>query len=567
MKRAAASFVILAAAVVFVFVSTGASNGPSGDPSYNIEFQNAFGLVNGATFKVDGIPAGTITSIDLDEQTLNAKVTVQVTTAGLGAFHQSATCASRPQSLIGEYFVSCDPGKSGPLLASGATIPVTHTTSTIPADLLLDINRLPVRERLSLIINELGAAVAGRSGDLQAALARAVPALTETDNLLHLLADDSQTLEALTANSNTVITALANNSTQVQRFITYANNAADDTAVQQANLQSSLQKFPGLLEQLQPAMKKLGAASQANLPVLQNLNDASGELDRFLTDLPGFAHASIPALKSLGKASVTGRVAVQAAGPTVADLNHFAKNTPDLAQNLSIVLPDLDNRNRATETNSRSPGGKGYTGLEALLQFVFNLAGATNTYGPFGHELAVDAFVNDTCTAYASPQTIALNLASNGASYRQCYSWLGPNQPGINETDPSDPTACVPDPGGAPPGEKGPTTSACKLTAAMVLAENALRAHRSGHSSGGKGSSVSVPGVTTPSSSGGGSSGVKQTVNGLGQTINKIVNLLGGGGSSSSSRSGSGSGGGSGSGATGGSGNQTQQLLNYLLSP
>ena len=67
-----------------------------------------------------------------------------------------------------------------------------------PADLVQDVMRLPYRQRFTLIVNELGAAAAARSGDLQAALQRAVPALTETDNLLSLLGNDSTTLQNLT---------------------------------------------------------------------------------------------------------------------------------------------------------------------------------------------------------------------------------------------------------------------------------------------------------------------------------------------------------------------------------
>src|SRR6202043_1386079 len=119
----------------------------------------------------------------------NALVTVQVAQSGFGSFHTDASCQSRPQSLIGEYFLNCDPGNSGPLLRPGGTIPVSQTQATIPADLLQDINRMPYRERLTLILNELGAAVAGNAGNLQAALQRAVPALTQTDNLLNLLAN------------------------------------------------------------------------------------------------------------------------------------------------------------------------------------------------------------------------------------------------------------------------------------------------------------------------------------------------------------------------------------------
>ena len=526
MRRILAYGALLVVIAALVLITGAFSSGP-GDPTYKLEFDNAFGLVQDAQFKVAGVPAGKITSIDLDQKNYHAVVTVQVTTKGFGAFRSDATCQSRPQSLIGEYFVDCQPGQYGKPLKSGATLPASHTFSTIPADLLADIMRLPQRERFTLIINELGAAVAGRSEDLQTALQRAVPALDETDNLLNLLANDSQTLQQLTANSDSVVTALANNSTLVQNFIVEADHAATDTATQQANLKTSLQRFPGLLEQLKPAMAKLGSAAQSNTPVLQNLNAASGQLKTLFTNLApcssphtgnqcGFANASLPALQSLGQASVTGKTAVQAAAPTVSLLNQFAQPVPELAQNLSIVLADLDNRSRAVEPDSRSPGGQGFTGLEALLQYVFNQEQTINTFGPYGHMLAVDAFVNPMCSPYATPGTIAANLKQYGSAYRQCYSWLGPNQQGVNEADPTNPGGCVPDPGGAPPGHTGPKTSAPACPATVLSAappqQAALRTNKAsanksgaaGSSGPGSGSGVQgalgqvTSGVTTP---------------------------------------------------------------------
>jgi hypothetical protein len=223
-------------------------------------------------------------------------------------------------------------------------------------------------------------------------------------------------------------------------------------------------------------MKQLGAAAKANTPVAANLNSAATQLHQLFADLPAFSRSAVPAITSLGQASVTGKAAVQAAGPAVSALNQFAKPTPELSQNLAIVLHDLDDRSRAVEPDSRSPGGKGYTGLEALLQYVFNQTLAINTFGPFGHLLAVDSFVDSKCSPYATPATIALSLKQFGPSYRQCYAWLGPSQPGVNETDPSNPKACVPDPGGAPPGQKGPKTTACKLTVASTAASTAKAA-------------------------------------------------------------------------------------------
>jgi virulence factor Mce-like protein len=512
MRRALASAAVLIVVAAFVFIAGGFSGGPS-NPTYKLEFDNAFGLVKDAPFKVAGVPAGKISSIELNQKDFHAVVTVQVTTKGFGAFRSDASCQSRPQSLIGEYFVDCQPGQSGRPLKSGATLPASRTFSTIPADLLADIMRLPQRQRFSIVINELGAAVAARSEDIQTALRRAVPAIDQTDILLTLLGNDSATLKDLTANSDAVVTALANNSKQVQNFIVEANNAATDTATQQANLKTSLHRFPGLLEQLKPTMAKLGAAADANTPVLQNLNAASSQLHRLFTNLApcssphtgnqcGFADASLPALKSLGQASITGKQAVQAATPTVAQLNQFSKPTPELAQNLSIVLSDLDNRDRAVEPDARSPGGKGFTGLEALLQYVFNQEQTINTFGPFGHMLAVDAFVSPMCSAYASPATVAANLKQYGAAYRQCYSWYGPNQPGVNETDPSNPGGCVPDPGGAPPNQTGPQTSAkaCPPGALTLAPPSSTPAKRSAkpNSNTGSGSTPSTPSAPIP---------------------------------------------------------------------
>jgi virulence factor Mce-like protein len=586
MKRILLSVIVLVAAGAFIVIATGASGGGGGgDPTYKVALDNAFGLVNGEQVKVAGVPAGKISNIDLPKDCISgqrpsdcgALVTVQVNQTGFGQFHTSATCESRPQSLIGEYFLNCDPGSSGPILAHGATIPVTHTLSTIPGDLLQDIMRMPYRERLTLIINELGAGVAGNSQNLQAALARAVPALTQTDNLLNLLANDSHTLQDLTASANSLVTELANNSGKVQDFIVQANNAATDTATQNAALKQTFHNLPGFLEQLKPALAKLGTAVDANEPALSNLNTSAGEIDRLLTDLPGFSTAARPALKTLGQASVTGKAAVIAAKPTVAHLNQFAKPTPELAQNLAIVLHDLDNRSRAVEPDPRSPGGQGYTGLEALLQYVFNQTLDLDYLGPFGHVQAIDVFLSPACSSYATPGTVANNIKLYGAaSYRRCYSFLGPNAPGVNSPDPSNPGACVPEPGGEPPNAPAtakPSQTACGTATAAVARASTRQANGAGSSGATSASSTSSAG------SGGGSSGSSSGSGppiDLHKTIGQLLGAIGAGssgssapapaaGSSASSTPQPSSAGGTTT--TAPPANQAQQLLNYLLSP
>jgi virulence factor Mce-like protein len=615
--------VVLAAVVVVVAIvsSSGASASGGGDPTYTIELNNAFGLINGEQFKVAGVPAGSISSISLDQKTLDALVKVQVSSGNYGTFHTDATCTSRPQSLIGEYYIDCTPGTPGaPVIPNGGRIPVSHTFSTIPADLLQNTLRMPYRERLTLIINELGAAVAGNPANLQSALKRAVPALTQTDNLLALLAQDSHTIQDLTSTANSVITALANNGRNVRRFVVTANRTAVASAQQRTNLQATFQNLPGFLQQLRPALANLGAAADANLPVLDNLNASSGQINRLFADLVPFSHSAKPAVKSLGQASATGHQAVVAAGPTVAHLNQFAKPTPELAQNLAIVLHDLNTQSKAVEPDSRSPGGKGYSGLEAVLQYAFEQTNAIDYFGQFGHILAVDAFAT-MCSPYSTGATIASDLALYGPSFRRCYQFLGPNQPGVNERDPTNPTGKIPDPGGAPPGEPGPTgsiTTALNATAPRATRRRAKAKTRvtsqpqrtgptgtippsggsgsggTGGSSGsgsGTGTGTGTGTTTTPSptpapainlgalgqllsgvlggNQSGGNTNGGTSGGSSGGLLGGLGSLLGGGSSSGNARS-TASSTSTGTASTGSSANtpqQAQQLLNYLLAP
>ncbi len=588
MRRILISVGFIVVVGAFVLVATGATSGSGsnsgGTPTFKVELDNAFGLTTGEQMKVAGVPAGKVTKIDLCytdrhsgcQNPLHALVTVNVSQTGFGSFHQDAFCQSRPQSLIGEYFINCDPGNSGPVIKSGSTIGINHTQSTIPGDLLQSVMRLPFRERLTLIINELGAAVAGNSQNLQQALDRAVPALTETDNLLNLLANDSHTIQDLTTTANTLVSALADNSTQVERFIDQANNAATATATQQANLARTIHNLPPFLEELRPALQKLGVAVQANEPALANLNASAGQIDRLLKDIPPFSKAARPALQSLGQASITGKQAVEAANPTVAKLNTFAQPTPELAQNLSIVLHDLDDRSRATERDRRAPGGLGFTGLEALLQYVFNQTLNLVYLGPLGHVQAVNIFISPSCSPLATPGTISNNLKIFGPSYRNCYSWLGPNQPGVNSPDPSSPGTCPPDAGGQPPyapSGSRPSQSGCTASAAASRPASATAAssNQQASPSATTASSPSAAGRASPasssSSSSGGQSASAPTTN-LHNTIGQLLgaNGAGTGAAPAPSSSAPASPSTTSSGTTT-SPNQAQQLLNYLLSP
>jgi virulence factor Mce-like protein len=438
MKRILATALVLGAAATVAVLASGASNS-SDSPRYWVELDNAFGLIPGADFKIAGVRAGKIKDLKLDRRTHHALVQFEVRqTSGFTRLRTDTTCETRPQSLIGEYFIDCNPGKASRLLKEGATIPLEHTYSTVPTDLVNNILRLPQRDRLRIILNEFGTATAGRGTDLNDAIRRGVPALRETDRLLAILAQQNQVIANLTKDADQVITALADNKANVSRFVTTAKNTAVASASRNVALAESFHQLPFFLEQLTPAMRDLGRASEAQTPALRDLNASATQLTRFFRDLGPFSDASRPSFRSLGDTSVVGRQAVIAARPTVTKLRAFARNTPELGKNLAIVLSDLYSRDHPAERDTRAPDGKGWNGLEALLGYVFWQSQSINIFDRNGYILKV-AFSDNECSPYADVASMRKQEAASPGYIKRCSTAMGPNQPGVNQPDTSVP--------------------------------------------------------------------------------------------------------------------------------
>jgi ABC-type transporter Mla subunit MlaD len=447
MRRLLVTAVVLAIAGAFALLAGGAGGSGGGSHEYWVELDNAFGLVEGADLKVGGVRAGKIVKFKLDKATNRALVGISVTKSGFDSFRTDATCESLPQSLIGEYFLNCQPGTLGALLHGDgglshpqdhrARIGVSKTTSTIPGDLVGNIMRRPYRERLRIILGELGAGVGGRAQDLNDALRRFNPALRQTDRVLAILARENQTLKNLTQNADTVVTALARNKGDVGRFVITADRTARASADRQAQIAGTFHRFPGFLEQLRPSMAALGRVADEQTPALRDLNASAHQLERFFGNLRPFSDASRPAFRTLADASKVGRVAVKAATPSVAELNRFGQQAPEVSKNLAMILQHLDDPQYAVETDQRAAAQHtdkrpNYTGVEALLQYVFDQSTAINIFDKQHYILKVDVFRDSDCAPYADLAFVK----ANPAVYKKCTSnILGPRQPGITEPD------------------------------------------------------------------------------------------------------------------------------------
>src|SRR5215210_7816244 len=436
MRRIVSTLLLLAVAGAAAFALVAAGGKGPEKPKYKVVLDNAFGVVSGADMKVAGVRAGSIKDLEVDQKTHKAIVSFEIDKAGFGSLRKDVTCESRPQSLIGEYYIDCKPGNSPEKLASGSTIPVEQTTSTIPLDLVNNVLRRPYRERLAIILDELGAGVAGRAQDINDVVRRASPALRETDRVLAKLATQNQTLKQLVTDADTTLGDLADNKRDVGRWVVETKQTASASAERREDIAAGLHRLPTFLRELRPTMAALGDASEAQTPALQNLNASADQLATFLEQLKPLSESTQVNLRSLAEASRKGRPAVKAAQPVVAELDKATEKAPELANNSAMVFEHLNDRKHAVEKDPRSPGGQGYTGFEAILQWIFDQSQAINIYDKNGYILKVNLF-HSKCSNYQNPKTLKEEMAEDPSFYKDCAAILGPNQPSITTPDPT----------------------------------------------------------------------------------------------------------------------------------
>jgi ABC-type transporter Mla subunit MlaD len=433
------------------FVLAGASDQSSEGRTYKLKFDNAFGLVKGGDFRVGGVNAGQTTDFDVEKkkgESPKAVVTVEVTKPGFGDFRKDASCEIRPQSLIGEYYVDCQPGKSEKRLADGGTVPVEQNSSTIPVDIVNDIMRRPYRERFRLIITELGTGLAGRPDDLQEVLRRAHPGLRETSKVLRILGDQNKVIQNFITDSDTVMAELEKNKRDVVRWVREAGDAAEISATRRNELRANFHRFPEFLDELRPTMARLGELADEQTPLLVDLRRAAPDLNTFFTRLGPFSEASRPAIRSLGDAGVAGTRAFREGRQELDELRTLGAGAPPFAKPLRQFLQTIDDRKRAIETDPRAketappapdptaiPDQGGFTGMEALWNYFFWQTLSINMLDDTAHILRAGLTTTPDCSRWRNepPKTPA-----DQDTFRRCNSYLGPNQPGVLSPDPLD---------------------------------------------------------------------------------------------------------------------------------
>ena len=462
MRRIALTIALLAAGAATLAASAGADD----VHTYKIEMYNAFGVVEGSQVRIAGVNAGTVTDLEINERK-RALVTVELS-GDLGTLGEDTKCSSEPQSLIAEYFIDCEP--AGPPLPENGTIPASQVAQTVQADLVQNTLREPFKNRLRLLINEFGTALAGNPEALNEAIRLGSPALTQLREVTKILADQNAIIRDLNVNSDEIIGKLAERREDVVRFVEEARDTAQLSVSRREDLSRNFEILDDFLAELRPTLAELENLAVEQTPLLADLRAAAPGLNQLALNLPPFNRASEVSLETLGDAGAVGRRALSRGRDEIRQLAESGRKAPVTAEALADFVRDIDDPRRAVEIDDRAardtgrtsqlpgrPDTSGYTGFESLLNWLYYTVGTTAQFDQVAHSMHINLNAVETgpCGHISSgrdPQTGATGvpaqdggLTTSLVDAARCVQWLGPNQPGITEDlglPPYDPAVC-----------------------------------------------------------------------------------------------------------------------------
>jgi ABC-type transporter Mla subunit MlaD len=408
-------------------------------------FDTAKGVIAGQLVKIAGARVGTVSDVTLTPD-YKARIEMEVQPR-FAPFRADSSCAIRPEGLIAENFVQCDPGAPGsPALAAqdghAPTVPVSHTGVPVTLNDLFDIWNVPTADRLTLLINDLGAAGAGRGDDINAILRRSNPALAAARNAIAILNQQHAQLAGALHSTDVVIAQLASRPARVQDFLTRAAAVTAQTGPRHAQLAQAVQRLPPLLAAARPALSQLDALTQAGQPVLDNLRAAAPGLDRLVGDVKPFATAAQPTVAALGGDLARAQPAVARLTPIAGQLATFAQAalpTSSLVDQMFVSLRD-----------------RGF--VEGLLGFLYYGASSTSRFDATSHFLT-GLLTTSSCSQFATtPQagcSAGFGAGGTSAAARRRVHGRGRQAPSPGSRTSAPAGGATPPPGGSAGGAGG----------------------------------------------------------------------------------------------------------------
>jgi len=304
----------------------------------NAEFTNSAGVLpgQGNAVTIAGVKVGEITGEKVQDGRAVLKLRVD---AKYGHIHPDATLLLRPKTALKDMVAELDPGRSGRLLHSGDTLPVSSTNPDVNFDEILAGLDGDTRAALVALLQGAGTALGGEGGrELASTLKRFEPLSRHAAEAQKLVAQRRVKLRRLMGNLSLLAKELGARDKDLGEFVNSSAAVFRHFDAQNDKLGESLALLPSTLQRTNKALGKLDTLGTTFKTGLKDLSPGVKALGPTLRETRPFLKETTPVLKN------SLRPFAREAQPTAAKLlpaaKHLAKATPNL-DTLTTMLNDL----------------------------------------------------------------------------------------------------------------------------------------------------------------------------------------------------------------------------------
>jgi phospholipid/cholesterol/gamma-HCH transport system substrate-binding protein len=365
----------------------------------NVEIDNAQAVTpgQGQTAQVAGVRIGDIAQVSLRGDRAVVGLDVEPRYADL--IHRDARAQLRPRTGLKDMYVQIFPGRDGPPVREGFTIPASASLSDVDLDEILSELDARTRDYVTLLANGAGEGLRGRGSDLARIFERFGPTVRDLSRVTHAVSQERIALRRLVTSLAQVNGELARKPRELTRLVGTASTTLRAIASEDANLRDATGELAPTLTQatttlraVKPFADELGPTTRALLPAvreLETVNDA----------VAPFAREATPIVRTKV------RPFVRKASPLARDLapaaRGLARTFPELRRNAK-VLDDFANmlahNPRGRENPEVSGREEGYLfWLGWLSHQTANLQSIDDANGPMR-----PVFLTGTCKTLTS---------------------------------------------------------------------------------------------------------------------------------------------------------------------
>jgi phospholipid/cholesterol/gamma-HCH transport system substrate-binding protein len=296
--RIAALLALIGAFVVLLLLFLG------GDKPYKItaEFENAGQLVKGNNVDVAGVPAGTVTGIQLGDDG-QAQIEMEIKDP-YKPLAEGTTATIRSQSLSGianRYIELQMPegDETGAPMKSGSVIDQSRTVSEVDLDELFNTLDEKTVGGLKHLISGFARSYDGVGPQTNKGFHYLNPFLSTSRRVFGEINSDQTTFENLVIDTASLTSKLAERSDDIDRLVDGGAKTFGAIGRQNENLAEAVGRLPDFMRQFNTTAFNLRSALNDVTPLVDASKPAVKKLIPFTRNLRGFARDAVPAITDL----------------------------------------------------------------------------------------------------------------------------------------------------------------------------------------------------------------------------------------------------------------------------